>query len=99
MGGQKLSKEQLVGRLNIFPESANEYRLMKKSKKAAMISLAVGLPLIIAGDIYGHNQNLSTGALIGGSIVLMYTIQVPGFQAIRHHKRALNIYNKNICGQ
>src|SRR5438045_8835284 len=47
MGGQQLSKDQLAERINLFPESANEYQLTKKSKKAAFISLAVGFPQFI----------------------------------------------------
>jgi hypothetical protein len=98
MDGRMLSQNQLQERLNIFPESAKEYKLAKKSKKAAWIALAVGLPLLIAGDIYGHQQNVSTGLLIGGTVVLAYTIQIPGFLAIKHHKKSLEIYNRKICG-
>ena len=98
MGGHQLSTCQLAERLNLFPESANEYRLAKKSIKAAIISFAVGVPLVIAGNIYGYKQNVSTGALIAGSIVLVYAIQIPGFKAIRHHRRSLNLYNSKVCG-
>jgi hypothetical protein len=97
MAGKLLSKDQLVERINLFPEAAEEYRLYKKSKRAVWISQIIGVPLLIAGNIYAHQQNVSNGLLIGGSVILLYTIQIPGFFTIKHHKRFLNIYNKRIC--
>lgn len=97
MGGKLLSKDQLIERLYLFPESAKEYDLFKKSIKVSWISFAIGFPLLIAGDIYGRHQGVSTGGLLAGSVILAYTIQIPGFLAIKHRKRSLNLYNKRIC--
>jgi hypothetical protein len=99
MGGQILSMPQLSDRLNIFPESANEFRLYEKSRKTAKLTFAIGVPLIIAGAIvYGQQKSSSTGLLIGGTIVLVYAIQIPSFLAIKHRKKSIEIYNRKICG-
>jgi len=98
MGGQLLTMPQLEERLNIFPESAYEFKQFKKSRKAAKLAFAIGVPLVVAGAIiYGQQKNASTGLLIGGAIVMVYTIQIPGFLAIKHRKKSIEIYNRKIC--
>jgi len=100
MGGQLLTIPQLTERLNIFPESADEFKKYKKSRKAAKLAFVVGVPLTIAGAIiYGQQKNASTGLLIGGAVVMVYTIQIPGFLAIKHRKKSIKIYNRKICGR
>jgi hypothetical protein len=98
MDGQLLTMPQLTERLNIFPESASEFNRYKKSTKAAKLTFAIGVPLIIAGAvIYGQQKDASTGLLIGGAIVMVSIIQIPGFQAIKHRKKSIEIYNSKIC--
>ncbi len=99
MGGRLLTRSEISERLNIFPESANEFKRYNKSVKAAKLTFAIGTPLAIAGAIiYGQQKNASTGLLIGGGIVMAYTIQIPGFLAIKHRKKSIRIYNQKICG-
>jgi len=98
MGGKPISYEQFVERLNLFSESADEFKLAKKSQKTAMIIMVVSMPVFIAGVIFASKKKVSAPVIIGGSAVAAYPLRFPMLKSVEHQEMSLIIYNLKICG-
>lgn len=97
LGSMPITRQAAINRLNLYKPSAEEYSKYERARKNSYLFFAVGFPALIAGNIYGAKQNVPSGVLIGGTIVLMYTIEIPIFRKIKHMERSIDFYNRNVC--
>jgi hypothetical protein len=95
--GQVLSNREIIARLQLYPEPADELQKYRSGRTGLVVWLGVFLASGITAAVEkGQGNSGAQYSLAGISVAALFAAFVSGGQASAHRDRAIRVYNKRF---